>query len=47
VYKPALVDVIDFSEAYTKELSMPFIQYNIETKWLPETDTIFHPQRFS
>ena len=44
MYKPALVDVIDFSEAYTKELSMPFIQYNIETKWLPETDTIFHPQ---
>ena len=44
VSKPLLTDVIDFAESYTKELSIPFVQYNIETKCLPDTDTVFHPQ---
>ncbi len=43
-HKPKLLDVIDFSEAYTKELSIPSVQYNIETKCLPATDNLFHPQ---
>ncbi len=44
VHKPRLVDVIDSAEAYTKLKSLPPIQYNIETKSLPETDDIYHPQ---
>lgn len=44
VHKPLLADVVDFAEAYTKELALPPVQYNIETKCLPATDTIFHPK---
>ncbi len=43
-HKPKLSDVIDFAEAYTKTLSIPPVRYNIETKCLPATDTIFHPE---
>lgn len=44
IHKPLLADVIDFAEAYTRELSLPPVQYNIETKSLPETDEVFHPK---
>lgn len=44
VHKPLLADVIDFAESYTKDLSLPPVQYNIETKCLPETDAVFHPK---
>jgi glycerophosphoryl diester phosphodiesterase len=44
VQKPLLADVIDFAEGYTKELSLAAVQYNIETKCLPTTDNIFHPE---
>ena len=44
IHKPLLADVIDLAEAYTKELSKPPVQYNIETKCLPATDDLFHPQ---
>ncbi len=44
VHKPLLKDVIDFAEAYTQELALPPVQYNIETKCLPTTDGLFHPQ---
>lgn len=44
VHKPLLSDVIAFAEAYAQELSLPPVQYNIETKCLPETDGVFHPK---
>ncbi len=44
VTKPLLSDMIDRVEAYCKEHLLSNVQYNIETKCLPETDNIFHPE---
>ena len=44
VHKPLLSDVIDSVEEYTKANHKPPLYYNIETKTLPETDGIFHPE---
>jgi glycerophosphoryl diester phosphodiesterase len=42
--KPLLTAVIDSVEAYTTATGKSPVQYNIETKCLPETDDIFHPK---
>jgi glycerophosphoryl diester phosphodiesterase len=42
-HKPLLVEVIDFAESYAKHLKKSPVYYNIETKCLPQTDTVFHP----
>lgn len=42
-YKPTLSEVIDFSDTYTKKLSVSPIRYNIEIKCMPATDGIYHP----
>jgi glycerophosphoryl diester phosphodiesterase len=44
VNKPLLSDMINIVEAYTKQKSLNSICYNIETKCLPETDNLFHPE---
>jgi len=44
VTKPLLADMIDSIEAHNKKHSLRSIQYNIETKCLPETDNLFHPE---
>lgn len=41
--KPLLADVIDKSEAYSKEINRPLPYYNIETKSKAATDNIYHP----
>lgn len=43
VSKPTLSDLIDSTEAFQSRNGMEEINYNIETKCLPETDNIFHP----
>ena len=42
--KPLLSDVIDSVEQYIHEHGLKPVQYNIETKSLPSTDNIFHPE---
>lgn len=42
-YKPLLSEVIDTLELYAKVNNKPTLYYNIETKLLPPTDSIFHP----
>ena len=42
--KPLLSDVIDSVEAYTKRTGKKPLQYNIETKCLPENDDLYHPK---
>jgi len=42
--KPLLKDVIDSVEAYAAKNHKRPLQYNIETKCLPETDDIYHPK---
>ncbi len=42
--KPLLADVIDSVESYCRRQQKPLPWYNIETKCLPETDNIFHPE---
>lgn len=42
--KPRLVDVIDSVEAYTAQNNKRPVQYNIETKCMPATDNIYHPE---
>ena len=42
--KPLLTDVIDSVEAYAAKTHKHPMQYNIETKCLPETDDIYHPK---
>jgi len=42
-YKPLLETVIDTVEKYISYKKLKPIQYNIETKCLRETDTLFHP----
>lgn len=42
-FKPLLSDLIDTLEAYAKKNNKPILHYNIETKLLPETDSVFHP----
>jgi glycerophosphoryl diester phosphodiesterase len=44
VHKPLLSEVIDSVELYTKSNHKPPLFYNIETKTLPQTDGIFHPE---
>lgn len=41
--KPLLKDVIDSVEAYTQRHHLKPMQYNIETKCSPATDSIYHP----
>jgi glycerophosphoryl diester phosphodiesterase len=43
-HKPLLSDLIDSVEAYCKENHKPPVFYNIETKSLPATDNLYHPQ---
>jgi glycerophosphoryl diester phosphodiesterase len=43
VNKPLLSDMIDKVEIYLKQKSGATITYNIETKCLSQTDTVFHP----
>ena len=42
--KPLLADLIDSVEQYTRKNKLPPVQYNIETKSMPATDNIFHPE---
>lgn len=42
-YKPLLETVVDTVEKYIAYKKLKPIQYNIETKCLRETDTLFHP----
>lgn len=42
-YKPTLNEVITVCEATVEALGLPAIQYNIEVKCAPETDSVFHP----
>ena len=42
--KPLLADVIDSVEAYAAKTHKHTMQYNIETKCMPATDNIFHPE---
>ncbi len=42
-YKPLLSDVIQSSEAYTREKKVAPLWYNIETKSTPDGDGIYHP----
>lgn len=44
VHKPLLSDVIDSVENYTKVNHKSALYYNIETKTLPQTDGVFHPE---
>lgn len=41
--KPALEELIDDVEAYLRLSGKPKLWYNIETKCLPATDSIYHP----
>lgn len=42
-YKPLLSEVIEDVEAYTKLKGANSVFYNIETKTMPATDSIYHP----
>jgi glycerophosphoryl diester phosphodiesterase len=42
--KPLLSKLIDTVEQYIREHGLRPVQYNIETKSLPATDNIFHPE---
>ncbi len=42
--KPRLADVIDSVETYTVKMHKHPVQYNIETKCMPATDNIYHPE---
>ncbi|MGB3948751.1 MAG: glycerophosphodiester phosphodiesterase [Bacteroidia bacterium] len=43
-HKPKLADVIDSAEAYAQRMGLAAMQYNIETKTMPERDSIYHPK---
>lgn len=43
VHKPLLGDLIDSVEHYIKQKNLTPVFYNIETKSLPEGDTVYHP----
>lgn len=43
VYKPLLGELIDSVEQYILRNHVPPVQYNIETKCLPQFDQTFHP----
>lgn len=43
VHKPLLREVIAAAEAWTQMHGRPPVQYNIETKSMPEGDGLFHP----
>lgn len=43
VAKPRIWDVIDSLKQYCSEISIPFPQWNIETKSQPFTDNLYHP----
>ncbi len=43
-HKPLLAEVIETVENYTKANNKNPLFYNIETKCLPETDNLFHPE---
>lgn len=43
VHKPLLADLIDSVEQYIQQNHLKPVQYNIETKSLPEGDSIYHP----
>lgn len=43
VHKPLLGDLIDSVENYIKQKNLKPVFYNIETKSLPEGDSIYHP----
>ncbi len=42
-YKPTLNEVFDQVESYLFENNLPLVNYNIELKTTPETDSTFHP----
>jgi glycerophosphoryl diester phosphodiesterase len=42
--KPLLADLIDSVEQYSRINKLPKVQYNIETKSMPATDNIYHPE---
>jgi glycerophosphoryl diester phosphodiesterase len=42
-YKPTLVEVFDKVESYLSENNLPLVNYNVELKTTPETDSVFHP----
>ena len=43
-YKPLLSELIDSVECFIRKHNLPPVQYNIETKCIPEGDLIFHPK---
>ncbi len=44
VHKPLLSDLIDSVEKYSRKIGRKLPFYNIETKSLPVTDNIYHPE---
>ncbi len=44
VYKPLLSDLFDSVKAYAKKSNKPLPYFNIETKSLPATDNLYHPE---
>jgi len=44
VYKPLLSDVFDSVKKYMLSSKRPFPFFNIETKCLPATDNLYHPE---
>ncbi len=44
VYKPRLADLIDSVEKYIAEKRSKPVLYNIETKTMPPTDNMYHPE---
>jgi glycerophosphoryl diester phosphodiesterase len=42
--KPLLEDLIDSVEQYIRSHHLAKVQYNIETKSMPSTDNIYHPE---
>ncbi|KAB1062888.1 glycerophosphodiester phosphodiesterase [Salibacter halophilus] len=43
-YKPTLTEVIELAKSFSEKNNTPPVHFNIETKCIPETDNIYHPE---
>ncbi|MDR9398819.1 glycerophosphodiester phosphodiesterase [Salibacter sp.] len=43
-HKPTLTEVIELAETFSEKNNTPPVHFNIETKCIPETDNIYHPE---
>jgi glycerophosphoryl diester phosphodiesterase len=43
-YKPTLTEVIELAKSFNEKNNTPPVHFNIETKCIPETDNIYHPE---